>query len=109
MILCEGDGGVNVFRNEIEEEIRDEEIDPDPRISFQEPREEVQEGHLSQNDRNGNPQHTFGRLLSKSQNSLSLFQEVQRLSALIEVLASLRSQGHPPPRPPPAPHPHLPF
>src|SRR6266852_7255595 len=84
--LSEADRDVNVFRNQIEEEIRDEEVDPDPRLSFKEPREEVQEGLLTQNDRNGDPQHTFGRLLSQGQNSLSLFQEGQRFPTLIEVL-----------------------
>jgi hypothetical protein len=49
----EADRDVNIFRNQIEEEIRDEEVDPDPRLSFQEPREEVEEGLLTQNDRNG--------------------------------------------------------
>src|ERR1700733_1056601 len=52
---------VNIFCNQIEKEIRDEELDPDPRLSFQEPREEVQEGLLTENDWNGHPQHTFGR------------------------------------------------
>src|SRR6202011_2974984 len=84
--LSEADRDVNIFRNQIEEEIRDEQVDPDPRLSLQEPREEVQEGLLTQNDRNGHPQHTFGRLLSQSQHSLSFFQEGQRLAALIEVL-----------------------
>src|SRR5882762_3428715 len=93
--LSEADRDVNIFRNQIEEEIRDEEVDADPWLSFQESREEVQEGLLTQNDRNGHPQHTFGRLLPQGQNSLSLFQEGQRLPALIEVLTSLRSQGHP--------------
>src|ERR1700678_2614940 len=88
--LSETDRDVNVFRYQIEEDIRDEEIDPDPRMSFQKPREEVQEGLLTQNDRNGYPQHTFGRLLSQSQSPLSLFQESQRFPALIEVLTSLR-------------------
>src|SRR3984893_11635304 len=62
--LAEADRDVNIFRNQIEEEIRDEEVDPDPRVSFQESREEVQEGLMTQDDRNGNPQHTFRRLLS---------------------------------------------
>src|SRR6267142_5724279 len=62
--LSEADREINIFRNQTEEEIRDEEVDPDPRLSFQKPREEVQEGLLTQNDRNGHPQHTFGRLLS---------------------------------------------
>src|SRR5882757_9480377 len=57
--LSEADRDVNVFRNQIEEQIRDEQIDPDPRMSFQEPREKVQEGHLTQSDRNENHQHTF--------------------------------------------------
>src|SRR5580692_12113640 len=69
--LSEADRDVNIFRNQIEAEIRDEEVDPDPRLSFQEPREEVEEGLLTQNDRNGHLQHTFGRLLSSGQNSLS--------------------------------------
>src|SRR5437016_12968145 len=60
--LSEADRDVNVLGNQIEEEIRDKEIDPDTRMSFQEPREEVQEGLLTQNDRNRNPQHTSGRL-----------------------------------------------
>src|SRR6202162_1499976 len=89
--LSETDRDVDIFRYQIEEEIRDEEVDPDPWLSFQEPRQEVQEGLLTQNDRNGHPQHTFGRLLSKGQNSLCFFQEGQRLPALIEVLTSLRS------------------
>src|SRR4029077_9828580 len=89
--LSEADRDVNIFRNQIEEEIRDEEVDPDPRVSIQEAGEEVQEGLMTQNDRNGNPQHTFRRLLSQGQNSLSFFQERQRLPALIEVLASLPS------------------
>src|SRR5260221_7741356 len=93
--LSEADRNINIFRNQIEEEIRDEEVDPDPRLSFHKTREEVQKGLLTQNDRNGYPQHTFGRLLSYGQNSLSFFQEGQRLPALIEVLTSLRSQGHP--------------
>src|ERR1700720_824249 len=42
--LSEADRDVNIFRNQIEEKIRDEEVDPDPRPSFQEPREEGQEG-----------------------------------------------------------------
>src|ERR1700719_3748074 len=66
--LSEADRDVNIFRNQIEEEIRDEEVDPDPRLSFQESREAVQEGLATQNDRNGNPQHTLGRLLSQGQN-----------------------------------------
>src|SRR5258708_7544199 len=94
--LSEADRDINIFRNQIEEEIRDEQIDPDPRLNFQEPREKVQEGLLTQNDRNGHPQHTLGRLLSQGQNSLSLFHEGQRLPALIEVFTSLRSQGPPP-------------
>src|SRR5207253_10816893 len=89
--LSEADRDVNIFRNQIEEEIRDEEVDPDPRVSFQESREEVQEGLVTQNDRNGNPQHTLRRLLSQGQNSLSFFEEGQRLPALIEVLTSLPS------------------
>src|SRR4030088_2010897 len=83
--LSEADRDVNIFRNQIEEEIRDEEVDLDPRVSFHESRDEVQEGLVTQNDRNGNPQHTFRRLLSQGQNSLSLIQEGQRLPALIEV------------------------
>src|SRR3981189_951386 len=59
--LSEADRDVNIFRNQIEEEIRDEEVDLDPRVSFHESRDEVQEGLMTQNDRNGNPQHTFGR------------------------------------------------
>src|SRR5580700_2440936 len=51
--LSEADRDVNIFRHQIEEEIRNEEVDPDPRLSFQEPREEVQERLLTQNDRNG--------------------------------------------------------
>src|SRR6059058_1615384 len=47
--LSEADRDVNIFRNQIEEEIRDEEVDPDPGLSFQESREEVQEGLLTQN------------------------------------------------------------
>src|SRR6202043_2155875 len=61
--FSEADRDVNIFRNQIEEEVRDEEVDPDPRVSFQESREEVQEGLLTENDRNGNPQHTFRRPL----------------------------------------------
>src|ERR1700757_1580314 len=72
--LSEADRDVNIFRNQIEEEIRDEEVNPDSRLSFQESREELQKGLVTQNDRNGNPQHTFGRLLSQGQNSLSFFQ-----------------------------------
>ncbi len=53
--LPEADRDVNVFRNQIEEEIRDEQIDPDPRMSFQESGDEVEEGLPTQNDRNGNP------------------------------------------------------
>src|ERR1700693_4106980 len=90
--LSEADRNVNVFRNQIEEKIRDKEVDPDPRLSFQEPREELEEGLLTQNDRNGHPQHTFRRLLSLGQNSLSFFQQEQRLPALLAVLKSLRSQ-----------------
>ena len=45
--LSEADRYVKVLRNQIEEEIRDEEIDPDLRMSFQEPRKEVQEGRLT--------------------------------------------------------------
>src|SRR6267378_3362382 len=89
--LSEADRDVNIFCNQIEEEISDEEVDPDPRLNFQEPREEVQEGILTQNDRNGNPQHALGCLLSQGQNSLSFFHEGQRLPTLIEVFASLRS------------------
>src|SRR6266852_6618848 len=62
--LSEAYRDVKIFRNQIEKEISNEEVDPDPRLSFQEPREKVQEGLLTQNDRNGDPQHTFGRLLS---------------------------------------------
>src|SRR6202011_2222020 len=47
--LSEADRDVNILGNQIEKEIRDEEVDPDPRLSFQEPREEVQEGLLTQN------------------------------------------------------------
>src|ERR1700730_8530547 len=82
----EADRDINIFRNQIEEKSRDKEIDPDPRLSFQEPREELQEGLLTQNDRNGHPQHTFRRLLSLGQNSLSFFQQEQRLPALLAVL-----------------------
>src|SRR5882724_13070744 len=57
--LSDTDRDVEVLRNQIEEEIRHEEIDPDSRMSLQERREEVQETRLTQNDRNGNPQHTF--------------------------------------------------
>src|SRR5450432_1512098 len=49
--LSEADRNINIFSNQIEEEIRDEEVDPDPRLSFQEPRKEIQEGLLTQNDR----------------------------------------------------------
>src|SRR5258708_15485304 len=62
--LSEADRDVNIFRHQIEEEIRDKEVDPDPRLSFQEPREEVEGGLLTQNDRNGHSQHTLGPLLS---------------------------------------------
>src|SRR5476649_325094 len=41
--LSEADRDVKVLRCQVEEEIRDEELDPYPRLSFQEPREEVQE------------------------------------------------------------------
>src|SRR5882762_5764508 len=61
--LSEADRDVKVLGNQIEEEIRDEEIDPDPRMSFQEPRVEVQDVFLTENDRTGNPYLTFGRLL----------------------------------------------
>src|ERR1017187_891208 len=44
--LSEADRNVNIFRNQVEELICDEEVDPDPRLSFQESREEVQEGLL---------------------------------------------------------------
>src|ERR1700722_11348052 len=94
--LSEANRDVDILRDQIEEEIRDEELDPDPRLSLQELREEVQKGLLTQDDRNGHPQQTSGRLLSQSQNALRFFQEGQRLPALIEVLTSLRSQGHPP-------------
>src|SRR6266481_4237850 len=50
--LSEADCDVNIFRNQIEEEIRNEEVDPDSRLSIQEPREEVEKGLLTQNDRN---------------------------------------------------------
>src|SRR5580704_14223145 len=50
--LSEADRDVNIFRNQIEEEIRNEEVDSNPSLSFQEAREEVQEGLLTQNDRN---------------------------------------------------------
>ena len=46
--LSEADRDVNILRDQVEEEIRDEEIDSDPRLSFQEPREELQEGRLAQ-------------------------------------------------------------
>ena len=36
--LSEADRYVEVFRDQIEEEIRDEKFDPDPRLGFQEPR-----------------------------------------------------------------------
>src|SRR5882757_10474092 len=39
--LSEADRDVNVFRNQIEEEISEEEVDPDPRLGFQETREEI--------------------------------------------------------------------
>src|ERR1700678_2049353 len=84
--LSEADRYVEVFRDQIEEEIRDEKFDPDPRLGFQEAREELQEGLLTENDWNGHPQHALGRLLAQSQNSFGLFQEGQRLPALIEVL-----------------------
>ena len=44
--LAEADRHVKVFRDQIEEQIRDEEVDPDPRLSFEKPREEVQERRL---------------------------------------------------------------
>src|ERR1700739_1236185 len=47
--LAEADRDVDIFRNQIEEEIRDEKVNPDPRLSFQESREEVQEGLVTQN------------------------------------------------------------
>ena len=34
--LSEADRDINILRNQVEEEIRDEEINPDPRLSFQE-------------------------------------------------------------------------
>src|SRR6267154_2995591 len=42
--LPEADRDINIFRNQIEENIGDEQVDPDPRLNFQERREEVQEG-----------------------------------------------------------------
>src|ERR1700704_1454806 len=53
--LSEADRDVNIFRNQIEEEIRNGEIDPDLRICFQESADEVEEGLPTQNDWNGNP------------------------------------------------------
>src|SRR5580698_8570856 len=93
--LSEADRHVKVLRNQIEEQIRDEQVDADPRLSLEKSGKEVQERHLPQNDGNGHPQDTFGRLLSQGHNSLSLFQDGQRLPAVIEVFTSLRGQGHP--------------
>jgi len=42
--LSEADRDVKVLRDQIEEEIRDEEIDPDPRMSFQEPERKFRKG-----------------------------------------------------------------
>ena len=78
-------------------------------MSFQEAERKSRKGSLTQNDRNGDPQHTLGRLLSLSQNSLSLFQEGQRLPALIEIFASLRSEAHPSRRAPQQRHAELRF
>src|SRR5271168_3427747 len=38
--LSEADRDVDVFGNQIEKEIRDEKVDPDPRLGLQEPRED---------------------------------------------------------------------
>ncbi len=73
--LSEADPKVNIFRDQIEELIRDEKIDPNPRLSFKEPRKEFKEGPLTQNDRHRHPQHAFWCLLSQSQDSLGFFQK----------------------------------
>src|ERR1700722_10464782 len=93
--LSEADRYVKVFRDEIEEEIRDEKFDPDLRLRLQEPGEEAQESVLPQNDRHGYSQYARGRLLSQSQNPFRLLQEADRPPAQIEIFTSLPGQGHP--------------
>lgn len=55
---------LSFIRDQIEEDIRDEELDSDPRLRSQEREEKVEEGLLAQDDPNGNPQHALRRLLS---------------------------------------------
>jgi hypothetical protein len=47
-LLAEADRDVKILRNQIEKQIRDEEINSDPRMRFQKALEEVQEGRLTQ-------------------------------------------------------------
>src|SRR5258708_29894961 len=51
--LSEADRNINIFRNQIEEEIRDEEVNPDPLLSFHKTQDEGQNVRLSHIDRHG--------------------------------------------------------
>src|SRR5882762_6743439 len=92
--LSEADPEVNVFANQVDELICDEKIDPNPRVGFEEPREELNEGALPQDDRNRHPQHPFWCLLSLCEDSLGFFQKSQRLLTLIKVFPSLQGKGY---------------
>src|SRR6202008_3774809 len=105
--LSGADSDVEVFRDQIDEQVRDEKLDPDTRMIFQESGYEIQKRFLTQNDWNGDPEQTFRSLLRLRQHPLSFLQQIQWLLALAEVILPLSSQGHPPRGPPQERHAEL--
>src|SRR5215475_15790980 len=93
--LSEPDGDIYVLREQIEIEIRDEEVDADPRMLFQESRNKIKKRLLAENHRNGDPQQTFRCPLALNQDPLRFLQESERLLALVQVLAPLSCHGNP--------------
>ena len=83
---------IDVPFDEIDEFIRDEQIDPDARIVFQEVRHEIEKRLFPQHHGNGDAQDALRLLLRLRQYALGVGEDVQRLLALMEVIQSLHRQ-----------------
>src|SRR6202007_639976 len=85
-------GDIDIFSDQIQKHVGDEKVDLDARIEFQEIRNESEKWVLPQNHGHGDLECTLRLPLRPCQNPFRVEQEVQRFTALMEIIPALRSE-----------------